>query len=493
MKRIAILLLVCVMLLGLCACGGGETTPTTTAPATEAKDSGTVTVVEGEAISQLDNVSEYVGVTGDTQELEGLPAYTHGEGSRKAYKMFENDRYGQYIHVFSSTNAASYINYLKTLESDGWEQYSNNIIEGTSLFATYIKDGKSVYCYYIPVKNSAYIIVSDNQNLETLEKDNQYEKVCTPLLTQVKLLNTIWDGGMSYVIRLSDGRFILVDGGYIEPENAETKRLYALLEEQNVLDKITIAAWIVTHPHSDHTGVVADFLRNYTSEQVDIQQFIYNFPSDEEILIIEPETVNDVTHDGKMPAFLTARETLWPDVTITQPHTGQVYHFADATIEILHTYEDYYPSRLNEHFEDSMNGTSVAFRVEIAGQKIMFYGDSNLDESKDLVKMWGNYLKSDIMQTPHHGLNGGRIPLYEATDPSVVLVPINAKMIPSVLYFEPSRWLWNNGSDNIKELILFGWEERVFELPYTTPEGAPYFSASAGDPWGGMDKYKENK
>ncbi len=246
-------------------------------------------------------------------------------------------------------------------------------------------------------------------------------------------------------------------------------------------------------PHSDHTGVVADFLRDYTSEQVDIQQFICKFASDEEILIIEPGTVNDVTHDGKMQAFLAARENLWPDVTITQAHTGQVYHFADATIEILHTYEDYYPSRLNEHFEDSMNGTRVAFRAEIAGQKIMFYGDSNIDESKDLVKMWGDYLNSDIMQTPHHGLNGGRIPLYEATDPSVVLVPINAKMIPKVLSYESSRWLWNNGSGNIKERILFGWEQRVFELPYTTPEGTPYFPASAGDPWGGMDKYKENK
>ena len=44
---------------------------------------------------------------------------------------------------------------------------------------------------------------------------------------------------MSYVMRLSDGRFIVVDGGYIEANNEESKRLYALMEQQNVLDKIT--------------------------------------------------------------------------------------------------------------------------------------------------------------------------------------------------------------------------------------------------------------
>ena len=495
MKRLISLLLACLLVLGMSACGGGgETTntPANTTAATQSKDSGTVVVVEGETIAQLDNVGEYIGVTGDTQDLKDLPAYTHGDGSRKSLKVFENDRYGQTVNVLNSTTAASFINYLKTLEAEGWEQYSNNIIAGTSLFATYTKDGKSVYCYYIPVKKSAYIITSPQQNLEAREADNQYEKVCTPLLTQVKLLCQMWQGGMSYVMRLSDGRFVVVDGGYIEANNEESKRLYALMEQQNVLDKITIAAWIATHPHSDHLGVMAEFLRNYNPEQVEIQQMIYNFPCDAEILEVEAGTVNDHAHGGKMQAFLKVLKTSWPDTTITQCHTGQVYHIADAKIEFLHTYEDFYPTKLTEHFEDPINGTTSVFRVELGGQKIMFYGDANIDASKDLVKMWGDYLKSDFMQANHHGLNGGRIQLYEVTDPTIAMVPMCESYIPQVLNFEQSRWLWNNGSGNIKELVLSGWEQRVFELPYTTPEGTPYFSAAAKDPWAGLDHYKTN-
>ena len=142
--------------------------------------------------------------------------------------------------------------------------------------------------------------------------------------------------------------------------------------------------------------------------------------------------------------------------------------------------------------QDPVNGASVVFSLEVGGQKTMFLADSAVDCSKDLVKMWGSYLKSDIMQASHHGLNGGSIPLYEAIDPSVVLVPMVASYLPKILSFTHSQWIWNNESGNIKEVVLSDWGERYLTLPYSTASDTPYFSNSAADPWGGVaSQYKK--
>lgn len=490
MKKVMSLFMALVMVLLLCACGG-EQEPTVPATTEATKPAPTVEVVEGQPIAQLDDVSIYIGVSGKSRELEGLPAYTYS-GDKTNYKYVEH-RYDGGAHVFSETDAAAFISYLNDLEADGWVQYSNNIINGTNLFATYTKDAGSLYCYYIASKNRAYVITSPNQNLEVREQDNQYQTVCTPKLTQQKALYHVWDGGMCYILRLSDGRFIVVDGGYPEADNRESQHLYDILREQNVLDKITVAAWIITHPHSDHVGVASEFLRRYDSDDLTIQQMIMNFPTDKEIKAVEPVTVEDTSAPYRMPTFLLALQKRWGDVPVTVSHTGQVYHFADAKIEFLHTAEDIYPKSLTSFSEDPINGTSTVFRVEIGGQKIMFYGDANVDCSADMVEMWGDYLKSDIMQANHHGLNGGSIELYELTDPNVVLVPMSVKFIPDILSHEYSRWIWNNGSGNIREVMLAQWEEYSLDLPYTSPADAPYFSANAEDPWGGLaDQYKVN-
>ena len=487
MKKLISLCLVLVLLMSLCACGAAPaaTTAAPTAAPAPTKPAPTVQVVEGEPIQQLDDVSVYIPVTGTAKALNGLPDYIFGEGTSVKYRE-KSGRYEQVSHIFQKTDTASFITFLNALENDGWQQYSNNIIEGTNLFATYTKDEGSVYCYYISTKNTAYVFHSPYQNLEAREQDNQYETKCETQLTQIKLLCKQWPGGMSYLIRLSDGRFVMIDGGYTENDYYEARHIYELMEQQNVLDKITIAAWIVTHPHKDHLGATSDFLRYFTPAQVDIQQFIFNFPPDEVIKTVEEETVTDTSDPSKMPTFLLALESLWPNTPVTVCHTGQEYYFADAKFEILHTFEDFYPQDLIMQSQDPINGASVVLSMEVANQKTMFLADSAVDCSKDLVNMWGSYLKSDIMQASHHGLNGGSVPLYTAIDPSVVLVPMVASYLPKILSFSHSQWIWNNESGNIQEVILSDWTERTFALPYSVGAGNAYFASGDIDPWAGL-------
>jgi hypothetical protein len=212
MKRILSFFLLCASLLSFCACGAQTAAESTAAPIST-KPAPTIQVVEGQPIEQLDDVSVYIPATGESKQPdEALPAYTYSEGETVAFKGMKKGRYEQETFVFNNTDAASFITYLQALEADGWQQYSNNIIEGTNLFATYTKDERSIYCYYISSKNRTSISLSPCQNLEVRKQDNQYEAVCAPLLTQIDLTHATRPNGMSYVIRLSDGRFVMDSG-----------------------------------------------------------------------------------------------------------------------------------------------------------------------------------------------------------------------------------------------------------------------------------------
>lgn len=67
---------------------------------------------------------------------------------------------------------------------------------------------------------------------------------------------------MSYVIRLTDGRFIVIDGGReFEPDS---ERLYQCLKNGSSGQNPVIAAWIMTHPHSDHFHCFIEFMDHVT-------------------------------------------------------------------------------------------------------------------------------------------------------------------------------------------------------------------------------------
>ena len=439
---------------------------------------GAVAALENSTVSQLDDLSGYASLTGRNQTMAGLPAYVYGNDTYGSYLGSKEGRYGLNTHVFDMTTTGAYLSWIKSLEASGWTQYSNNIIEGKNLFATYTKNGESVYAYYIANKHRTYIVTSPDTILEPREEDNVYTKVCEPQLTQLRLKSQEQKEGMSYVLRLSDGRFIIIDGGWNEPDYYHAKDLYALLEEQNVLDKITVAAWIISHPHGDHLGTAADFFKIYDSDDLIIESAIYNFPTEADGLAVD-KTLGDTTSDyadSRLPAFLTNLETYWPEIEIITCHTGQKYYYADATLEFLHTIEDFYPKAVSWQNSNSLNGSSAVFTIEIGGQKTMILGDCSTDESNALVDMWDDYLKCDIMQLSHHGYRGATLELYQHIDPQVALMPTALYNWNYVHKFEPTKWVLENRSGNIKEIIYAGMAERVLEMPYYPEESTELIS-----------------
>jgi beta-lactamase superfamily II metal-dependent hydrolase len=98
-----------------------------------------------------------------------------------------------------------------------------------------------------------------------------------PIVTNLSL----YDDGTSLSIRLTDGSFIMIDGGtsdeaYLYNEKILTEHL----KKYSDANKPKIAAWIITHYHLDHVDFAADYLTRHVDD-IEVCAFLENGYGDE--------------------------------------------------------------------------------------------------------------------------------------------------------------------------------------------------------------------
>jgi beta-lactamase superfamily II metal-dependent hydrolase len=318
-----------------------------------------------------------------------------GRGSRMKYRR-----------AVSLAEFESYVSELKA--SGAYRVFQENTI-GENRYVTLISDEGMLHLYYT-ASEECVRIVSDTLEYFTLPVDESegYEKVTDTTFCVMSLDYThreVTDGnGMSYVIILEDGRFIIMDGGYRQ----DAARLYKFLSDNNKRadGRIVIAAWYMSHSHGDHHGCFNEFTKLY-ADQVTLQYWIAN-PGQAWMF------------NGGYSSWLTdvAPEELkaYGDVKWIRPHTGQKVRFCDVTLEFLYTLEDYIPATLT-----NMNDSSTVTRMTVKGQTVLFMGDCEKTASAVIVHQQGEGLKSDFVQVNHHGYSGGATLLYQAIAPTYSL------------------------------------------------------------------------
>lgn len=290
---------------------------------------------------------------------------------------------------------------------------------GAASFCAYTKNDLCVFLSYFPEteqlrivseESSTYLRYTNQSGAAVLaSSEGASADVYQPLLTQIDLE----DFGLSYLLRLSNGRFIVVDGGWdFEPE---ADKLMAEMQRQSPFEKPRIAAWIFTHPHDDHYPCFITFCKKY-SQDVVIEAFLYSFPP------LTDETIEKFPRIDQEYPHLALFDSWVQKIgaPVFRPHTGQIYQIGDTKIEILSSPDDIcnYPA--------DVNTLSLIFKMTIANQTILFSADGQLDEVK-LAQRYGTYLKSDILQIAHHGFNGGSDTCYKLIDPAVCLIPSNER------------------------------------------------------------------
>ena len=322
---------------------------------------------------------------------------------------------------FDVTNTPSGGNYTYTGNYTGNKTYHN-------YFYTYTNAEYMIHVYFCEGDGGMRVIVSNVEEYDKYvavnEKNKTYTDVTDPMfalldiggkeITLTKGANagtkiTGVANGMCLVYRLSDGRFVIVDGGYWNAKDTEgecVERLYNWLAEHADYDKdgnyknnkITIAAWIFTHHHSDHISVGWKFNQMYQGKNnVTVENYLYNFP-DYEYAIGTPGSNID---PGYYTEWFPKMGDLMKRNNNLVAHTGFEYQFADMHIEILYTHEDYFPNSIK-----SFNNSNTIYKITLAGKTFLVAGDLEEPGQIDAIKMTGTLLEADFLQVTHHGCNG---------------------------------------------------------------------------------------
>ena len=307
--------------------------------------------------------------------------------------------------IFTDMTADTYKAYLTKLAASGYSEYTTHQMAG-NLFATYNSDEYTITAGYYDYENSIRVLFEPKAEPVGLESENKYTVVTTPQITMLGLEYKASDGsyasnGLCVLIRLSDGRFVVVDGGF-NRANTATNLLNAMREQSkeyaSKMSDITVAAWIITHSHGDHNGLLNgkyDSFRGITVERI-----LVNYMANSERL----KAINSSEYGGNWSSnegggyanTYTAAKVL--GASLRKVHVGQVYYFADMKLEVLYTLESYAPKTCN-----AMNTTSLIMKMTIGDTVYMSTGDATGPAFDICNKMYGDYMQCDIIQVAHHG------------------------------------------------------------------------------------------
>lgn len=196
-----------------------------------------------------------------------------------------------------------------------------------------------------------------------------------------------FENGMSMFYLLSNGEFIVYDGGQCKEDGDHLYSQLRKVADDNGIKDITVRAWIITHEHGDHMGFGKEF-----------------FPAYNDKIKVRELWMNSLYEWGE--SFIKNVLKNQPSCIHRQLRTGEIIQIDDVTVEVLCTPDVLQRINAVELNNDS-NNASVVTRLNVDGLKILMPGDASFLAWDYMANAYGHSLKSDILQVPHHGANNG--------------------------------------------------------------------------------------
>jgi len=322
------------------------------------------------------------------------------------------------VEFVYTADGVQYEQYLDVLQRAGYGKTFDNVI-CDNRFSRWTKEDAFLSVSYSGQEQRVRIIsgsLSKNNFFDIIPGQGGHEKVTDVTVTQMMLDYLGGSFGMCYIITLEDGSFVIFDGGHVRvingyPKTFDHARLFSLLQELNKRPdgQIVINAWYMTHEHSDHFNVFYWFCKEF-GDKVTIKTYA-SCPCS-----------STVAFNAKNPEYHTTNGRLaqayaWAGgFRLVTLQTGDDFTLGGVRFEILYTVDDLFPDRLH-YFNDS----SFVCKMTYGGQGIMWLGDICAAPSEALCKRYTpDYLKCDIVQMAHHGLNGAHQELYDAINARVL-------------------------------------------------------------------------
>ena len=384
-------------------------------------------------------------ISGDTEGGLSVPVLTGG-----TLRAGVDGGNGTQLLIYKADSQACDA-YLAVLEAAGYGLHAQNEIDGNRYF-TCVGNGATVTVMDTPAMGTVRVSV-DPVEYRIPTAAETVNAVVQPSVTLLGLEGYETSGsptqtGLSLLYQLSDGSFIVVDGGHnkVAASGQIYRTMRKLAPDPN---KITVAAWIITHSHNDHAGAFISFRRNYASS-VTVEKVLVNFPG-------EGQYVSSSTGTSYRDNVLAEAARL-PGAEIIKVHPGQILHLRDAEIEILYTLDLYEPQTLTD-----FNDSSIVCTVTLGGQRMLVTGDCGVMTSGILCRLYDEALRCDIVQMSHHGYAGATEELYREVDPLYVLWPSGSTTYERYQTAGNNVWLINES--RMKQLWLAEDKVQTLLLP----------------------------
>ncbi len=326
--------------------------------------------------------------------------------------------------------AADFNEFLQELQKEGFTLGAQNAI-GTNRYAELKSGDQTLYLSHTAKEQYLRMVSDDGSFYQPLPRAETFEKLGKTTLWVMPLdyaHREVSDGnGMSFVLQLADGRYLIWDGGYAQ----DAAPLYEFLCAHNLRKgKPVIAGWIMTHSHNDHYGCFKAFTQAY-ADQVELQYWIAN-PAPHWMFY------RCKGYDSFLSAEVYDLLKKYPTVQFVCPHSGQKFTFCDAELEVLFTWEDHYPRGMS-----NMNDTSLVLRLKVGEKNLLFLGDAVNESNDKMSERLGAALKSDYLQVPHHGYSGGTVELYKWVAPEFAFWPTSQVAFDLRTTGEKYKWIGN--------------------------------------------------
>ena len=205
--------------------------------------------------------------------------------------------------------------------------------------------------------------------------------------------------GDGFVITNKD-KVIVIDTGPMSNPSA-------MINYLEKLDVKRINFLILTHPHQDHFGGLTKILCNFKVDMI----YTTEISKDTDMSLIERfhlkkceyilEKFNSYNNNSKIETFKNNDESL---KTLT---------IGDIKITFLAPLKNY----------KDINNNSLVFKLEYKNISALFTGDIEKEAESDLVKLYGDKLKVDILKLAHHGSESSNSEIFlQKTNPKIALI-----------------------------------------------------------------------
>lgn len=197
--------------------------------------------------------------------------------------------------------------------------------------------------------------------------------------------------GDASLIRTSDGKNILIDGG------PDEKILSSLSEVLPWWDR-SIDLIILTHPHDDHIVGLVAVLKKYRVKQVLQTGVKYSTPT------------NSAWSQDLVKKNIK---------TSIVEHPQEINLGPDCSLKILYPLQSFSGIEIK-----NLNNSSIVSRLDCEGEEVLFMGDAEKEVEAELLVAYSD-LKSKIIKTGHHGSETASIEEFLlAVDPEKAIISV---------------------------------------------------------------------